>query len=145
MMLDRALLNQTDDVCDFVHNLLYGCSGDFGMCYAIGFLDQFGLLQAGFVFHNYCVRTMSITVTAAGIGSSWMTIGRLNMIGHYVFDQLQCNSLVSHYYEDNRHARRLLTRLGGTEYIIKGLGGPGKDMVMHVLLADEARQSKFWR
>jgi hypothetical protein len=144
-MLDRILTDQTDIVCDFVHNVLFGCDGDFGMCYALGFLDKFGMLEAGVVFHNYCVRTMSVTATIAAINSSWMTRQRISLVGRYVFDQLKCNSLVSHYYPDSKNIRHFMTTIGGTEYLIKGLGGYQKDMIMHVLLADEARQSKFWR
>ena len=145
MIHDRILFNQSDDVGEFVHQLVFGHQGSFGMSYAMGFLDQYGLLQAGAVFHNYDVHVMSVEITAAGMGSNWMSVERLNAIGSYVFGQLKCNSMVAKHDVDNRRARRLWTRIGGTEYLIKGFGGEGIDRIMHVLLASEAKASKFWR
>ena len=136
--VDRAITN-------FVHTIVFGEPGEFGPSYPLGFLDSFGMLEAGVVLHNWQPDYRRIELTAASVRKTWMTVPRLNTIADLVYHRLNCYTLVARHDPSNRTARRLWDALGATEHILPDLRGPGLDDCMHILTYDQAKASKFWR
>jgi hypothetical protein len=135
----------TGHIAEFVHELCFGERGSFGPAFALGFLDKFGMLEAGVVLHDFHPEFGRIELSAASIHRTWMTVSRLNVIADHVFHQLGCWTLVARHDPSNVTAHRLWKALGATEHILPDLRGPGLDDCMHILTLDQARMSKFWR
>jgi len=146
-MLDQSsnLVVNDPAIVSFVHRIVFDEHGDFGPCATLGWVDDDGLLETGVVLHNYLPYYRTIEVTMASCKNKGFHVGRLNMIADYVFNQLNCYTLVIRHDPNHKIVNRICKLLGGTEYVLANLRGPGLDDCMHILTADEARQSKFWR
>ena len=145
MKYGPIILDDQQAIKDMVGMIIFGEPVDWGPSYSLGFLDGDGILEAGVVFSNYNRKWRRVEVSGASLSSTWMSIPRMNVIADYVFNQLNCYSLVSRHSPSNKTVRRLWTTLGGTEVMLPNVRGPGEHEIMHIITVDEAKQSKFWR
>jgi len=128
------------EVAAFVARNIPGCERGFGECSAIGFLEN-GELVAGVVYHNWNPESGVIEMSAASTTRAWLTKERLAVIFAYPFSF--CRMIVTRQSENNRRALRIWRSLGGLEYRIPDLRGPGEAEVFFTLTADQWRSGKF--
>jgi hypothetical protein len=127
-------------VAEFVAKLIPGCDRGFGECQAIGFVDD-GKLVAGVVYHNWSPESGVIELSAASLNRAWLTKERLGVIFAYPFSF--CRMVVTRQSERNARALRIWRSLGGKEYRIPDLRGPGEAEVFFTLSAEDWRNGKF--
>jgi len=127
-------------VADFVAMQIPGCARGFGACKAIGFVDD-GKLVAGVVYHNWNPESGVIEMSAASLNRAWLTKERLAAIFDYPFGF--CRMVLTRQSETNRRALRIWRSLGGKEYRIPDLRGPGEAEIIFTLSADDWRAGKF--
>lgn len=128
------------EVADFVAKTIPGCERGFGECSAIGFVEG-GRIVAGVVYHNWNPESGVIEMSAASSHRAWLTRERLAAIFDYPFRF--CRMVVTRQSERNRRAIRIWRSLGGKEYRIPDLRGPGEAEVFFTLTADDWRSGKF--
>ena len=128
------------DVAAFVAANIPGCERGFGECQAIGFEDG-GKLVAGVVYHNWNPESGVIEMSAASINRAWLTKERLAVIFAYPFTF--CRMVLTRQSENNRRALRIWRSLGGLEYRIPDLRGPGEAEIIFTLTAEQWRSGKF--
>lgn len=141
----NLILDSQQDIKDFVAMQIFGVTVDWGPSYCMGFLDGSGLLDAGLVFHNYNQKFRRVEISGAATSHTWMSIPRLNIVADYVFNQLNCHTLIARHSPSNKTVRRLWSILGGQEVLLPNVRGPGEDEIMHIITKDQAKQCKFWR
>lgn len=118
-----------------------GAARGFGACSAIGFLDEAGQIEAGFVYHNWHPESGVIEISAASRHRGWATKEKLRLVMGYPLSF--CRLVVWRTGEGNRRVRRLLCALGARETLIPELRGPGEAEVVFTLTADDWRASRF--
>jgi hypothetical protein len=127
-------------VAGFVASLIPGCARGFGECQAVGFVDS-GKLVAGVVYHNWNPESGVIELSAASVNRAWLTKERLSVIFEYPFGF--CRMVLTRQSENNARALRIWRSLGGKEYRIPDLRGPGEAEIIFTLSADDWRAGKF--
>ena len=127
-------------VADFVAKEIPGCGRGFGECKAMGFVVN-GKLVAGVVYHNWNPESGVIELSAASLTREWLNKDRLAAIFDYPFSF--CRMVLTRQSEHNRRALRIWRSLGGKEYRIPDLRGPGEAEVIFTLSADDWRAGKF--
>lgn len=115
----------------------------FGRCQAIGFLDDFGVLEAGVVYHNWSPEAATIEITAASIHRKWGTRGRLRAIFAYPFDVVGCQLVVARTGERNLGPLRIWRALGADEYRIPRLFGRDEAAIITTLTVEQWRESRY--
>lgn len=138
----RALLGQTEAVAAFVAKLL-GFERGFGECYAIGFLDRDGVLEAGVVYHNWSPEAQVIEITAAAINHRWGTKSRLGLIFSAAFDGMGAQMVVARTSERNPTPLRIWRALGAAEYHIPRLRGRDEGEIITTLTVEQWKGSRF--
>lgn len=95
-----------------------------------------GTLQGAVLYHNY--RDTTIEMSCAG-EPGWLTRAHLKQLFGYVFDQLNCFSVITMVERRNKVARAFNIKLGFTEKCVIEHGISGKDTVVHAMTRRECR------
>lgn len=145
-MKPAMIIEDSERIQNFVHKLIFGYNGLWTPGYAFGFVDpEYKRLQAGVVIHDYQPHFQSVEMSIGAVSKRWLTLSRMNIVADYVFNQLDCYTLVTRSSLSNVSIKRMWAAIGGQEILLPNLRGPGEHEVMHILTRDEAKQSRFWR
>jgi RimJ/RimL family protein N-acetyltransferase len=136
--------SDTSFVVDFVHRMIFNEPGNFGPCAVRGFLNPYGILTAGIVWHDWSPHFGTAEISAAGIGN-WLTRDRLHNAMHLPFERLGCHMVIAHTPAKNDRVVRLLDKLPVTKYQIKNGAGEGLDMIKFTLTREDWVSSRFMR
>ena len=120
-----------------------GADRGFGPCSAIGFVDDRGQLEAGFIYHNWNPESGVIEISAASSNRGWATKEKLRAVFEYPFSF--CRLVVWRTGEGNMRVRRLLRSLGARETVVPELRSPTEAEIIFTLNADQWQSSKFAR
>lgn len=83
----------------------------------IGFVDDTGRLQGGFVFTGFNGNAIEMS----GAGGAITTRGAWRALLSYVFDQLQCSRLQMHTRRNNKRVKRMLAPNRKTNIAFEGV------------------------
>lgn len=140
----NLLYGHSATVARFVSSLIPECRdrGQEAMT-AIGVLDDHNRLIGGVIFHDWQPERGTIEVSGAAVTPRWMTRRLLTAVGQYVFDQMECQALVTRLSADNERLASIWERVGGTVHRIPRLFGRHRDGLWVMVTDDAWRQSKL--
>lgn len=119
-----------------------GFAGNF--MNAIGVFEN-GQIIGGTVFHNYYAKEGVIEMSSAAVNPRWFSRRMLRAIFVYVFDFLECQTVVMRISEFNTHMLNIADRLGFDRYTIPRLRGRNEAEVICTFTDDQWRSSRFRR
>ena len=130
-------------VAQFVAQLIPHCRRGFGLCRAIGVVDEADRLIAGVVYHNYDPEAEMIEISGAATTARWLSRGMVARMHQYPFHQCGVQMVAMRIPADNERLLRQLAVYGYGFVLQPRLFGRDRDGVIATLTDDDWASNKF--
>jgi hypothetical protein len=143
----RYVYGQDELVADFVARMIPHCrERGFGLCKAIGIVDEDDELIAGFVYHNLSNEAGLMEISGAALpGRHWLTPTTLVVFWDYPFIQCGCQMVVMKTPAGNVQLLRQLAALDYRLIAVPRIFGRGRDGVLGLLTCEDWKGNRIFQ
>jgi RimJ/RimL family protein N-acetyltransferase len=130
---------RSDEVRRYVQERA-GVSTPPGPTQVLGFMDsKTKEIIGGFMFEKYTGDRGSVHTHWAGERGRWLTMGVLNMVMIYIFDQLGCDRVFGEVRASDKSVRKIDEKIGFKQVATLPGYFPDDDLVIYCLTKQECR------